>query len=222
MVAEFATRGSVLAAELIANLARQGLTPELNGVVLVALVAVAVAAVAFLAVTTLGWARSKTVGLAIVLTLLAVWTFRQMAMVNFTNARNPQDWLVARSTSPSVRDLVTDLETISGWRSGDAHTISILADASLGPIPEWYLRDMRNARFISHPSMVPQIQALLVPLNAPVQPGTLMSQRYRLEAVRDPTAPLSFVPWLIYRNVGTNDYTQAVLWIPQPQLSSNR
>ncbi len=215
--AEFATRGSVLAAEIVANLIRQGLTPELNAVVLIILTCVTVGAIVFLAVTTLGWARAKNIGAAIALTLLAVWTFRQMAMVNFTNARNPQDWLVTRATSPSVRDLVSDLETISGWRSGDAHTISILADASLGPIPEWYLRDFRNARFITHPTMLPQIQALIVPLNAPVQPGTLMSQRYQLEMTRSVTQPLNIVQWLIFRDVGRNDYTTMVLWIPQPQ-----
>lgn len=217
VVAEFATRGSVLAAEIIANLIRQGLTPELNAAVLVILTVIAVAAVSFLAVTTVGWARAKNIAMAIVLTLLAAWTIRQTAMVNFTNARNPQDWLVTRATSPNVRDLVSDLEMISGWRSGDAHTISILADASLGPIPEWYLRNFRNARFITHPTMLPEIQALLVPLNAPVQPGTLMSQRYRLEMARNVTQPSNLIEWLIYRDVGVNDYSNMVLWIPQPQ-----
>ncbi len=217
LLADFATRGSVLAAEVVANVLRQGLTPELNGAVLILLTVIAVAAVSFLAVTSVGWARAKNIGLAVLLALLAIWTFRQMAMVNFTQARNPQDWLVLRATSPSVRDLVGDLESISGWRSGDAHTISILSDASLGPIPEWYLRDFRNARFVTHPTMVPEIQALIVPLNAPVQAGTLMSQRYRLEAVRSATQSINFVQWLVFRDAGQTDYSTAVLWIPQPQ-----
>ena len=220
VIAEFSTRGSVLAADLIAaifGLAQRGIEPAFNGIVLTALIAVAFAAVSFLAVTTLGWVRAKNLGIAVVLTLMIAWTFRQSVLVNFSPALNPQEWIVARTTSLSVRDLENDLKDISRWRANDSHTITVLADESLGPIVKWYLRDFRNARFVANPTMATGIQALVVPANAPAIPGPFMSQRYRLEIARSASLQPNFLRWLMFRDIGNTDYSEAVLWIQQPQ-----
>ncbi|MBI4791021.1 MAG: TIGR03663 family protein [Chloroflexi bacterium] len=220
VLAEFATRGSVLAADLFVALfgfAQPAAGPAFNGIVLTGLIAIALAAIAFLAVTTLGWVRAKNLAIALALTLLLAWTFRQMVLANFSSPPNPQEWLVGRTTSLNVRDLANDLQDISRWRANDSRTINILVDDSLGPIVGWYLRDFRNARWVARPTMGEGIQALVLPANAPATAENLMSQRYRLELARSANLQPNFLRWLIFRDVGNVDYSEAVLWIQQPQ-----
>lgn len=220
VLAEFVSKGTVIAADLAAGLLRSRQAtadPGFNGLVLAIVILIAVAAVVFLAVTTVGWARSRNIGIALALALLSLWTFRQMAMASFSGVINPQEWLVTRATSLNVVDLQTDLEDISRWRANDSFTMTILADDALGPVVKWYVRDFRNARFETNPVMVPGIQALIVPANTPINPGKLMSQQYQVEAVRNAQTQPNFLRWLIFRDTGLADTNAAVLWIPQPQ-----
>ncbi len=217
VLAEFATRGSVFAADVLANITHAQQSATFSGVVLTGLIAAAVAIVVFLAVTTVGWGRARIVGTAVVLTLMTAWTIRQTALVNFSGVWNPRDWLVASAASPNVRDMVSDLEDISRWRANDSHTLTMIVDTSLGPMAEWYLRDFRNAQFIAHPTMLPEIQALVLSPNTPTNPGKLMSQRYQLETARVAGEQASPLRWLIFRDVGNVTSTQAVVWVPQPE-----
>lgn len=217
VLAEFATRGSVFAAEMFASLTRAQQSATLNGVVLTGLIAAAVAVVVFLAVSTVGWARARIVGTAVVLTLTTAWTIRQTALVNFSGAWNPQDWLVATAAAPNVRDMVADLEDVSRWRANDSHTLTTIVDTALGPMAEWYLREFRNAQFYAHPTMLPEIQALVLAPGTPINPGTMMSQRYQLATARVTGAQPNLLRWLIFRDTGDLTSTQAVVWIPQPE-----
>ncbi len=147
-----------------------------------------------------------------------------MTMVVFSSgeadvsgALNPQEWLVTSATSANMIDFENDLQDISRWRANDSFTMTILADDALGPVVKWYVRDFRNARFETHPAMVPGIQALIVPPDAPVNPGNLMSQHYQIQATRNSLVQPNFLRWLVFRDAGTADYSEAVLWIPQPQ-----
>ncbi len=227
VLAEFATKGTVMAADLAAGVihSQQATTNAgFNGIVLVIVLLIAAGAVIFLAVTTVGWARSRNIGVALALVLLTLWTFRQMTMASFfsgeadvSGALNPQEWLVTGATSANMVDLKNDLEDISRWRANDSFTLTILADDGLGPVVKWYVRDFRNAKFESHPVMVPGIEALIVPPDAPVNPGNLISQHYEIQATRDSLVQPNFLRWLIFRDTGPANYTEAVLWIPQPQ-----
>jgi hypothetical protein len=222
VLAEFSTRGSVLAAELLVTVLgrAQGATATgFDGVTIIVLMLAAFAAVAFLAVTTVGWACAKNVGIALALTLLTVWMIRQAALVNFPvgSTQNVQEWLIARATTPNVRDLESDLEDISRWRSNDSHMLAIVADDSLGPIVAWTLREFRNARFATRPQAAQDTQALLLPSHAPAPAVDWISQRYRLESTRGAEPPPKFLRWLIFREVGNAEFTDVVLWIPRPQ-----
>ncbi len=217
VLAEFTTRGSVLAADMLAAITRQPSSAALNGVVLTGLVAVAISVVVFLSVSTIGWARARIVGTAVVLTLLTAWTIRQTTLVSFSTALNPQEWIIPSAASANVRDMVSDLEDISRWRANDSHALTMIVDASLGPMAEWYLRDFRNAQFILHPTMQPKTEALVLSPNTPVNQGKLMSQRYTLESVRAPAGESNLLRWLLFRDVGRVTPTQAVVWVPQPQ-----
>lgn len=217
VMAEYVIRGSVLAADLITTVLRASPGAELNAVVMAVLLAAAVAAVAFLSATTVGWARSRNIALVLALTLLAAWTVRQNALLSFSGAWNPRELLVARAASPNLRDLVSDLESISRWRANASHSLKILVDSSLGPAVEWQLREFVNARFVSHPTMQADTQALVLPPDAQVTRSRLMSQRYQLEAMRGPGPQQNLLRWLIFRDVGPSRSLDAAFWIAQPQ-----
>jgi len=213
ILADFATRGSFIAADVIAN--ATGLKNG-AGLVIVAMIVVVIAAVAFLMVITLGWARARDVGLAIALTLFGLWTIRQSAMLNYAQALNPREFLVARAPSPNVRDLVNDLQDTSRWRANDSYTLNIMADESLGAVVAWNLRDFRNLKFAAHPTSQ-NAQALILPPNAPAPASGWMSQVYWLETSRTATPNPSLLRWLMFRDVGEIGFDSAVLWIPQPK-----
>ncbi len=219
VLAEFATRGSVLAAELLAPLlgiAQGNISPGLNNLAVGAVILLVIGAIGVLTVSTVGWERGKGVGLALVLTLFAAWTIRQTSLVNFSEQLNVQEWLVQQATSPNVRDLVSDLEDISRWRADDSHTLTIVADDSLGPVVEWYLRSFVNARFEPRPTITPGVQALLLPANTPVNSSGLIHQDYHVETARGPGG-MSFLQWLLFRQGAGVEATDVVLWIPQPK-----
>ena len=106
---------------------------------------------------------------------------------------------------------------MSRWRANDSHTIALLVDDTLGPIVRWNLRNFQGVRYQARPGMSPGIQALIVPAGASVNPSNLMSQYYRVETSLSASPRQNFLRWLIFRDSGDLDYSDAVLWIPQPQ-----
>ncbi len=219
VIAEFITRGGVLAADVLTRIfgARGDGGTGFDGLIIALLVVAAFIAVATVMLTTVGTARAKNLGIAFALAVLAAWSIRQNAILNFSGALNAQEGPVERAASPNVRDLVHDLEDISRWRADDTHTLAMVADKALGPLVEWDLRQFVNARFVSHPTVAPETQALLLPANAPAPATGWISQRYRLEIARGASPSALFLRWLIFRDVGNVEFTDAVLWIPKPQ-----
>ncbi len=218
VVAEFAQRGGVVAGDILAanfGIARDA-AGGLNLAIIAFLVVVAFLAIAFLGITTLGVARARNLAVAIVLTMLAVWTFRQSVMLNFTLAPNVREWLVLSAAAPNARDLVRDLEDASRWRANDTHSIVIGVDKSLGAIAAWNLREFRNARFAAPPAAGEDTQALLLPGDAPAPAGWI-GQRYNLEFTRDDGPSPGLLRWLLFRDDGQVLTRDAVLWLPKPQ-----
>lgn len=213
VLAELATRGSVLATELLAANLKFA---SAGSLFLALLLTIALAAVVFLIVATVGIYRAKDVGLAIVLTILATWTFRQSMLLNFAGNLDAREYLVARAGAANVRDLVRDIENVSRWRANDARTLTLSADTS-NPIIVWYLRDFRNARFAARPVVSSETHAILLPANAPAPANGWMSQRYQIETADSPIPLPNILRWLIFRDVGVVEGTGMALWIPPPQ-----
>ncbi len=212
--AEFAQSGGVAVANVIA--ANLGIAAAgFNVVVMLALVFVAFLAVAFLGITTLGFARAKQLAFALALVLLSVWTFRQSVLLNYTLTPNTQEWLTPSAAAPNVRDLVRDLADASRWRANDSHSIVVVVDESLGAEAAWNLRDFRFARFVARPTASGDAQALLLPGDAPAPAGWI-GQRYNLEFTRGDAPPSGLLRWLIFRDTGSVQTRDAVLWLPKP------
>ncbi len=216
VISEFALRGGVAIGDVVA--ADFGVAGNaavgFNLAIIAALIAVAFLAIAFLGITTLGAARTRNVGVVFTLVVFSMWTFRQSMMLNFTLAPNVQEWLQPSAPSPNLRDLVADIEDASRWRANDTHAIVIAVDDSLGVQVEWYLRDFRSARFVSHPTVAEGDQALLLSSDA-LGPSGWVGQHYDLEFTRGADRG-NLLTWLIYRDVGSVDARKAVLWLPKP------
>ncbi len=212
ILAELATRGSVNAADVLATAAG---VRNASGFLVVLLIVLAFSTVSFLIIMSVGLPRALDVGLAILLTLLAVWTLRQMTMLNFPagGALNEQEYLVTRVASANVRDFVFEVKDISRWRANDSHTLNIVADESLGAMIAWYLRDFRNLRFSARPTIAPDTQALLLPITAPPPASNWKSQTYQLEIARG-AGDYGALHRLIFRDLGERQSTNVVFWIP--------
>lgn len=215
VLVELVTRGSVVAIEILA--ASIGLKNG-GGLIIASIMLIAIVAVSFLIIATVGRARAKDVGLAIVLTLFAVWTFRQTMLLNFpaSNSLNPREYLVQRAASTNVRDLVRDLQSTSSWRANDAHVLRVAIDETLGPMVAWHLRDFRNAAYVARPAATPEIAALVLRSDAPAPASGWMRQIYRIELAPSNQAILNPLRWLIFRDVGEINSLAVALWIPQP------
>jgi uncharacterized protein (TIGR03663 family) len=217
IVAEFALRGNLQTAEtLMANLRIPLGAGNAGLVVVLTLFIVAFSAIAFLAFTTLGFERTGYLGVSLALTLMAAWTFRQSMMLNFTLAPNAYEWLTPRIASPNARDLRRDVENISRWRANDSHDLAIVVDDSLGAMAAWNLREFRNARFVARPRADATIPAMLLPVNAPAPAGWI-GQAYTLEVVQGKGLTPGVLRWLFYRDMGSIESINAVLWTPPPQ-----
>jgi hypothetical protein len=216
--AEFALRGGLsIADSLVANfgVARET-AATMSGAIVLALVVVAFLSVGFLSLTTLGFARSKHLALALALTILTAWTLRQTALVNFTLAPNAREWLTPRVGAMNARDLARDIESVSRWRANDARALKIVMDSSLDASAAWHLRDFRDAAIVVHPQASGGAQALLLAADAPPPASGWISQRYNVESVPGTASP-SRLRWLIFRDVGSVQTRDAVLWIPGPK-----
>lgn len=216
LIAEFTTRGNLIAAETVVQaLGQTG--ASVSGVIVWLLILAGIISVGAVTMATVGWARAKNVGMFFVLMLLTLWTIRQMAMANFpsSGALNPQDWLVTRAASSNVRDLVRDLEDVSRWRANDTHALVFTADASLGPIVAWNLREFRYASFAPISVTTSDAQAFVLPADALAPAADWISRRYQIESSRLPNQ--NFARWLIFRDTGGEQVTEAVLWIPSPK-----
>ena len=220
LLAEFVTRGSILAASVLAALLGIERAPEFDGQVIVVLLLLSVVAIVFLTLATVGVQRARVIGLALVLSGLSLWTVRQTAFVNFPGGigLNPREYLIARAASPNVRDLERDVRDAGRWRANDATTLALVADETLNPIVAWTVRDFRNVRLMARPTLAPDTQAVLLAARAPAPARNWIGQTYTLEATRATSLqPSAFLRWLFFRDTGGIEISDATLWLPPPQ-----
>ncbi|MBM3127255.1 MAG: hypothetical protein FJ009_01305 [Chloroflexi bacterium] len=218
VVVELATRGTLAVTAVLARVFgwERLANPALDLQIVFALIVIALAAVAFLIVATVGWRRAPTIALALVLTLFALWTFRQTATLNYAAALNAREYLVARAASANVRDLESDLRDISRWRANDSSALNVVAD-SASPIVAWTLRDFRNARFVARPAVTQGAQVFLATGRASAPAADWMGQTYTLETRRVTGASAGWLRWLLFRDAGALDASSVTLWMRQPE-----
>jgi hypothetical protein len=100
-----------------------------------------------------GWqAAARVAGLFFAAVLFLV-TVRSSWQLNQTGGLMRPNGFFATTTLPEVRLLVDDINTLSVARRGDPHEaeVQVIAAVLPDPVLGWYLRDMRNLRWLPAP-----------------------------------------------------------------------
>ena len=222
LIAEFAMRGGLSATDTLSALMGRAPNPDAGGTFVALIIFIGILSVTFVTLATVGVERAKNVAVFFLLVVLSVWTIRQVAFVNFAGAPhgtahffglNPQELLITRATSPSVRDLADDVRDVSRWRANHVYSLVLAIDASLSPVVRWELRDFPYARIMPSPAPLDH-QALILPVDAPAPGADWIAQSYRVGTVRVPQS--NFLRWFLFRDLGAVESVNVVLWIPKP------
>lgn len=126
-----------------------------------------------------------------------------------------------QATSPTVRDLARDLAKLSADRTTDVTTFALIVQSPPDDVLAWYLRDLRNTRFVSavDASSAPSV-LVTTGDKPPALSGSYAGQRFALEREWriEGKSPEDILKWLVFRRADLPVPTrQATLWIRQEQ-----
>jgi hypothetical protein len=126
-----------------------------------------------------------------------------------------------QATAPTVRDLARDVAKLSADKTTDVTTLALIVQSPPDDVLAWYLRDLRNARFVS---AVDASSAPLVLVTTGAKPpalaGSYAGQRFALEREwrLEGRSPEDILKWLVFRRTDLPAPTQqGVLWVKQDQ-----
>jgi len=126
-----------------------------------------------------------------------------------------------QATAPTVRDLARDVAKLSADKTTDVTTLALIVQSPPDDVLAWYLRDLRNARFVS---AVDASSAPLVLITTGAKPpalsGSYAGQRFALrrEWRLEGRSPEDILKWLVFRRADLPAPTQkGVLWVKQDQ-----
>ena len=125
------------------------------------------------------------------------------------------------ATSPAVRDLASDLAKLSADKTSDATTLPLVVQSPPDGVLAWYLRDLRNASFVSALDASSGPVALVTTASKPpALSGSYAGQRYALQREwrLEGKSSEDILKWLVFRRAELPTPTQqVVLWVRQEQ-----
>ena len=125
------------------------------------------------------------------------------------------------ATSPAVRDLASDLAKLSADKTSDATTLPLVVQSPPDGVLAWYLRDLRNASFVSALDASSGPVALVTTASRPpALSGSYAGQRYALQREwrLEGKSSEDILKWLVFRRAELPTPTQqVVLWVRQEQ-----
>ncbi|MDQ3248088.1 MAG: hypothetical protein M3Q45_02655, partial [Chloroflexota bacterium] len=179
-----------------------------------------------------------TGGLLLLLTLAAGWQLNQNVDLAYA------DGFFAEVTDPALRQLATDIATLSAQRQGDPTQapVQVQMAAQPDPVLGWYLRDLRRLTWVLAPGATVETEApLVITLTGDADTNDLlanyMGSEYDIRTRWLPTQLLlatpdaaqaaadananwaqrvrPFLRWMIYREVKPPPVADTVvLWVP--------
>jgi hypothetical protein len=163
--------------------------------------------------------RGATLTVLVVLAI-STWGAGWNAAQNYPG--DPREIITGpQATSPAVRDLAHDLAKLSADKTTDVTTLALIVQSPPDDVLAWYLRDLRNARFVS------AVDASAAPLavvttgtQAPPLSGSYAGQRFALQREWriEGKSPADILKWLVFRRADLPTPTQqAILWVRQEQ-----
>ena len=157
-----------------------------------------------------------------ILTVLAIVTWSAGWNAAQNHPGDPREIIAGPEvTSPAVRDLASDLAKLSADKTTDATTLSLLVQSPPDGVLAWYLRNLRNARFVSalDASSGPMV-LVTAASKPPALSGSYAGQRYALQREwrLEGKSPEDILKWLVFRRAELPTPTQqVVLWVRQEQ-----
>jgi hypothetical protein len=124
-----------------------------------------------------------------------------------------------QTTSPAVRDLARDLAKLSADKTTDVTTLPLVVQSPPDDVLAWYLRDLRNGRFVSSvDSSSAPLAVVTIGTEPPALSGSYAGQRFALQREWriEGKSPQDILKWLVFRRADLPTPTQqAVLWVRQ-------
>jgi 4-amino-4-deoxy-L-arabinose transferase-like glycosyltransferase len=160
-------------------------------------------------------------GAIAVLVTLAMTTWAAGWGAAQVNPGDPREIIVGpATTSPDVRDLTRDLALLSADTTTDVSSLALTVQSTPNGVLAWYLRDMRNARFVSTVDASSNPQAVITTDKPPALSGSYAGEKFTLQHQWHVEAKSAYdvLRWLVYRRAEAPQPTQeAVLWVRQGQ-----
>jgi hypothetical protein len=157
-----------------------------------------------------------------ILTALAMATWSAGWNAAQNHPGDPREIIAGpQATSLAVRDLAGDLARLSADKTSDATTLPLVVQSPPDGVLVWYLRDLRNASFVSAIDASSEPVALVTTAaKPPALSGSYAGQRYALqrEWQLEGKSPEDILKWLVFRRAELPTPTQqVVLWVRQTQ-----
>jgi hypothetical protein len=161
--------------------------------------------------------RGATLAILAVLAL-ATWSAGWNAAQNHPG--DPREIIAGpQTTSPAVRDLVRDIAKLSADKTTDVTTLALVVQSPPDSVLAWYLRDLRNERFVSSVDASSAPAALVTTgTEPPALAGSYAGERFALQREWriEGKSPQDILKWLVFRQADLPTPTQqAVLWVRQ-------
>ena len=161
--------------------------------------------------------RGATLAILAVLAL-ATWGAGWNAAQNHPG--DPREIIAGpQTTSPAVRDLARDIAKLSADKTTDVTTLALVVQSPPDGVLAWYLRDLRNKRFVSSVDASSAPTALVTTgTEPPALAGSYAGERFALQREWriEGKSPQDILKWLVFRQADLPTPTQqAVLWVRQ-------
>ena len=162
-------------------------------------------------------AAVRSLGLAALVSLFLV-TWGINWNLNYVHVSDPREIMITRPTHPGMRDLVSALEEISVWRSGDRHELPLSIVGMDDPALRWHVRDFRDVRHVDAVGVNPDTQVYITPIELadPVLEETYRGEPFALRSdwflPTDLRGP-ELIKWWLYRQAPPPESLDVVLWV---------
>lgn len=151
-----------------------------------------------------GLSRAVAVLGSIGLLALGAMCASQSMNLNFNHADDPHEPMVDAPSTKATLGLTPMLEDLSNRWDGDPFSAPIAADANVGSVLRWYLRDFRNVRYFESPPPTAPEPIVIVAAQGP-QPGFVnyagQKIRWRWLNLDQPMSGLPYLRWLLFRGL---------------------
>lgn len=161
-------------------------------------------------------AAGRSLGLA-ALGFLILITWGTNWNLNYVHVSDPREILINHPTNKGMRDLVTAVEEISAWRSGDRHELPLRVVDLDDPVVKWYFRDFRDVRYGVGSGENPDVQVYITPerFTDPALEETYRGGRYALRSgwfLDTGMGGPDLIKWWLYRQAPPPETLDIVLW----------